>query len=101
MVDCKALNVVQLIHEPPGWQTGARDFEFSRSTMEANWALGRAAVEAAMKDGHLLAQSIAEGRSESFAVPAAQLRPQAVDLTCTSPPLEQRNSPETHNHNRH
>src|SRR3546814_11048747 len=38
MVDCKALNVVQLIHEPPGWQTGARHSEFSRSTMEANWA---------------------------------------------------------------
>src|SRR3546814_5356840 len=66
MVDCKALNVVQLIHEPPGWQTGVRDFEFSRSTMEANRALGRAAVDAAMKDGHLLAASIAEGRSESF-----------------------------------
>jgi len=78
MVDCRALNVVQLIHEPPSWQTGARDFEFSRSTMEANWALGRAAVEAAMKDGHLLAQSIAEGRSESFAVQSNELRPKAT-----------------------
>src|SRR3546814_9236365 len=78
MVDCRALNVVQLIHEPPSWQTGARDFEFSRSTMEANWALGRAAVEAAMKGGHLLAQSIAEGRSESFAAQADELRPKAV-----------------------
>ena len=78
MVDCRSLNVVQLIHEPPSWQTGARDFEFSRSTMEANWALGRAAVEAAMKDGHLLAQSIAEGRSESFAVHADELRPKVV-----------------------
>lgn len=77
MVDCKALNVVQLIHQPPAWQTGARDFEFSRSTMEANWALGRAAVEAAMKDGHLLAESIAEGRSDSFAVQADLLRPKA------------------------
>lgn len=78
MVDCRALNVVQLIHEPPSWQTGARDFEFSRSTMEANWALGRAAVEAAMKDGHVLAQSIAEGRSESFAVQSNELRPKAT-----------------------
>src|SRR3546814_7785351 len=34
MVESKALNVVQLIHEPPAWPTGARDFEFSRSTME-------------------------------------------------------------------
>lgn len=75
MVDCKALNVVQLIHEPPPWQTGARDFEFSRSTMEVNWALGRAAVEAAMKDGHLLAESIAEGRSDSFAVQPDGLKP--------------------------
>lgn len=77
MVDCKALNVVQLIHQPPVWQTGARDFEFSRSTMEVNWALGRAAVEAAMKDGHLLADSIAEGRSGSFAVQSDALRPKA------------------------
>ena len=77
MIDAKALNVVQLIHQPPPWQTGARDFEFSRSTMEANWALGRAAVEAAMKDGHLLAESIAEGRSDSFAVQSGDLRPKA------------------------
>lgn len=75
MVDSKALNVVQLIHQPPAWQTGARDFEFSRSSMEANWAQGRAAVEAAMKDGHLLAESIAEGRSDSFAVQSNALRP--------------------------
>lgn len=77
MTDSKALNVVQLIHQPPAWQTGARDFEFSRSTMEVNWALGRAAVEAAMKDGHLLAESIAEGRSDSFAVQSGDLRPKA------------------------
>lgn len=77
MVDRKALNVVQLIHEPPSWQTGARDFEFSRSTMEVNWALGGAAVEAVMKDGHLLAESIAEGRSDSFALQSDALRPKA------------------------
>lgn len=75
MIDAKALNVVQLIHEPSAWQTGARDFEFSRASMESNWALGRAAVEAAMKDGHLLAESVAEGRSNSFAVQADALRP--------------------------
>jgi NTE family protein len=78
MVERKALNVVQLVHQPPAWQTGARDFEFSRATMEVNWALGRAAVEAAMKDGHLLADSIAEGRSESFAVQAGGLHPKAI-----------------------
>jgi NTE family protein len=77
MINCKALNLVQLIHEPPAWQTGARDFEFSRATMEANWALGHAAVEAVMKDGHLLAESIAEGRSDSFAVQSNALRPKA------------------------
>ncbi|MBO9696179.1 MAG: patatin-like phospholipase family protein [Sphingopyxis sp.] len=77
MVDCKALNLVQLIHQPPVWQTGARDFEFSRSTMEVNWALGRDAVEAAMKDGHLLADSIAEGRSDSFAVQPDGLKPKS------------------------
>ncbi len=81
MVDRKALNVVQLIHEPPSWQTGARDFEFSRSTMEVNWALGGAAVEAVMNNGHLLAESIAEGRSESFALQSDTLRPKAdLDL---------------------
>ena len=75
MVDCKALNVVQLVHNPLKWQTGARDFEFSRAGVEANWAQGRAAVEAAMQDGHLLAESIAEGRSNSFAVRAGGLTP--------------------------
>ena len=30
-----------------------------------------------MKDGHLLAESIAEGRSDSFAVQADLLRPKA------------------------
>ena len=81
MIDSKALNVVQLIHEPPKWQTGARDFEFSRSSMEVNWDLGRAAVEAAMKDGHLLAESIAEGRSDSFAVQSDALKPkQATEI---------------------
>jgi NTE family protein len=69
---------VQLVHQPPAWQTGARDFEFSRATLVVNWALGRAAVEAAMKDGHLLADSIAEGRSESFAVQAGGLHPKAI-----------------------
>lgn len=77
IVECKALNVVQLVHQPTAWQTGARDFEFSRDTMKVNWALGRAAVEAAMKDGHLLAESIAEGRSESFSVRSDELRPKA------------------------
>src|SRR3546814_10858603 len=56
LLHCKALNVVQLIHESPVWQIGARDFEFSRSTMEANSAPGSAAFEAAMTDGHLLAE---------------------------------------------
>ena len=64
-----------LIPKPPAWQTGARDFEFSRSTMEVNWALGRSAVEAAMKEGQLLAESIAEGRSDSFTVQSDMLRP--------------------------
>lgn len=75
MVNTTALNVVQLIHQPPSWQTGARDFEFSRSSMEVNWALGHAAVEEAMKDGHLLAESIAEGRSDSFVLQSEALRP--------------------------
>lgn len=85
MVDCKALNVVQLIHQPPAWQTGARDFEFSRATMDANWALGRAAVEASLKDGHLLAESIAEGRSDSFAIEAGGLQPKSAHAVSPSP----------------
>lgn len=78
MVNSKALNVVQLVHEPSAWQTGARDFEFSRSSMEANWQMGHAAVEDVMKDGHLLAESIAEGRSNSFSIQSEALRPKPV-----------------------
>ncbi len=78
MLNTHALNVVQLIHQPPSWQTGARDFDFSHTSMEVNWALGHAAVEEAMKDGHLLAESIAEGRSDSFVVQSEALRPKSI-----------------------
>jgi NTE family protein len=43
--------------------------------MEVNWALGHQAVEAAMKDGHLLAESVAEARSGSFALQSNMLKP--------------------------
>ena len=66
MVNCKALNLVQLIHRPPVWQTGARDFEFSRDTMETNWELGRQAVKETISHGELIAENIHAGRTDSF-----------------------------------
>lgn len=66
LVNCKALNLVQLIHRPFDWQTGARDFEFSRATMETNWQLGRQAVSETIRHGALIAENIHAGRTDAF-----------------------------------
>ena len=62
-----AVNVVHLIYRTRPWESGARDFEFSRTTMLDHWAQGRAAVAAVIAKGNeLLASNINEGRSATF-----------------------------------
>lgn len=67
MVAENAVNIVHLIYRTRAWESGARDFEFSRATMLDHWAQGRAAVAAVIAKGdQLLASNIASGRSAAF-----------------------------------
>jgi len=62
-----AVNIVHLIYRTRPWESGARDFEFSRSTMLDHWAQGRAAVAAVIAKGNeLIASNINDGRSATF-----------------------------------
>ena len=62
----RAVNVVHLIYRAHGWEGGARDFEFSRASMEHHWAEGRAAIAETMKKDSLLARNIIDGRTAAF-----------------------------------
>lgn len=66
MLDCGAVNIVHLIYRSRNWESGARDFEFSRSTMLDHWAQGRDAVEEVMHKGELIARNILDGKSATF-----------------------------------
>ena len=66
MVTDGAVNIVQLIYKLQDWESGARDFEFSRSTMLDHWAQGKQAVDNTMKSGEILAQNILDGKTASF-----------------------------------
>ena len=67
MVDDSAVNIVHLIYRTRAWESGARDFEFSRSTMLDHWAQGRGAVAAVIAKGNrLIAENISSGKSASF-----------------------------------
>jgi NTE family protein len=62
-----AVNIVHLIYRTRPWESGARDFEFSRTTMLDHWAQGRGAVAAVIAKGNeLIASNINEGRSATF-----------------------------------
>ena len=61
-----AVNVVHLIYRKHGWEGGARDFEFSRESMEHHWAEGVAAIAATMRHDALLARNIVDGKTAAF-----------------------------------
>lgn len=61
-----AVNVVHLIYRKHGWEGGARDFEFSRATMEHHWAEGLAAIAETMRHDALLARNIVDGKTAAF-----------------------------------
>jgi NTE family protein len=66
LLDDGAVNIVHLIYRSRAWESGARDFEFSRATMVDHWQQGREAVESAMHKGDLLARNILDGTSAAF-----------------------------------
>lgn len=63
---CGAVNIVHFIYRSHAWESGARDFEFSRATMLDHWAQGHEAVEGVMCKGDLIAQNIIDGKSSTF-----------------------------------
>lgn len=67
MLDLGSINIVHLIYRARNWESGARDFEFSRATMVDHWTQGRDSVEAVIsKGGDLLARNLLDGRSSTF-----------------------------------
>ena len=60
------MNIVHLIYRKHGWEGGARDFEFSRDTMEHHWREGLAALAETMRHDALLARNIVDGRTAAF-----------------------------------
>lgn len=66
-IDVGAVNIVHLIYRSRAWESGARDFEFSRPTMLDHWAQGRTALADVIRKGdRLLARNIVNGKSASF-----------------------------------
>ena len=76
MIDEGAVNIVHLIYRSRAWESGARDFEFSRSTMLDHWKQGREAVAAVIEQGNqLITRNIVSGRSASFDLaPTGQIK---------------------------
>ncbi|WP_093080969.1 DUF3734 domain-containing protein [Sphingobium sp. AP50] len=66
MLDGGSVNIVHLIYRSRNWESGAKDFEFSRSTMLDHWSQGRDAVEEVMHKGDLIARNILDGKSATF-----------------------------------
>lgn len=66
LVQDNAVNIVHLIYNVQKWESGMRDFEFSRATMDMHWEQGIKAVQAAMKKGDILAQNIMDGKTAAF-----------------------------------
>lgn len=66
LLDNGSVNIVHLIYRSRAWESGARDFEFSRATMLDHWQQGRDAVDGVMCKGDLIASNILDGTSAAF-----------------------------------
>ncbi|MET0370913.1 MAG: patatin-like phospholipase family protein [Sphingobium sp.] len=65
-LDRGSVNIVHLIYRSRNWESGAKDFEFSRATMLDHWTQGREAVGEVMHQGDLIARNIMDGNSATF-----------------------------------
>ncbi|MEZ5709747.1 MAG: patatin-like phospholipase family protein [Blastomonas sp.] len=66
LLNDNAINIVHLIYKAQKWESGARDFEFSRTTMMHHWSQGRKAVDSVVAKGGLLARNILDGKTAAF-----------------------------------
>ncbi|HEX7873353.1 MAG TPA: DUF3734 domain-containing protein [Sphingobium sp.] len=72
IIDRGSLNVVHLIYRGREWESGAKDFEFSRRTMLDHWQQGGQAVAQVIETGNrLITQNILNGKSATFDLQAA------------------------------
>jgi NTE family protein len=55
------ISMVQLIHHRNRWETWARDFEFSRQSMENSWRSGHEAMARRLRRGRLAARDFLTG----------------------------------------
>ena len=67
VIETGAANIVHLIYRSRAWESGARDFEFSRMAMLDHWTQGHEALAAFVARGNrLLARNILDGKSATF-----------------------------------
>lgn len=62
----KPVHLVQLVNRADPWMTGARDYEFSRRTMEGHWAAGRDAFGEAISGSAVIARDILDGSTAAY-----------------------------------
>ena len=60
------VSIVQLIYRRNDWESWARDFEFSRQSVEAYWRSGREAMERKMQRRRLAARDLVTGEFAAF-----------------------------------
>ncbi len=80
MVGEGAVNIVHLIYRTRAWESGARDFEFSRRTMQDHWQQGCEAVSSVIGKGNqLIARNVISGKSASFDIaPSGQIKEKQI-----------------------
>lgn len=66
LIHDNAVNIVHLIYQADAWESGARDFEFSRGSMRHHWDRGLDAVEGVVEKGGVLARNIIDGKTAAF-----------------------------------
>jgi NTE family protein len=55
------VSMVQLVHHRSRWESWARDFEFSRQSMENSWRSGHEAMTRRLRRGRLVARDFVTG----------------------------------------
>ena len=60
------VSIVQLTYRRNGWESWARDFEFSRQSVEGYWRSGQAAMARKMRQRRLMARDLVTGEAIAF-----------------------------------
>src|SRR3546814_21201160 len=82
----RAVNVVHLIYRAHGWEGGARDFEFSRGSMEHHRAEGCAAIAETLNKGALPTRHTTAAKTAASALAKSTGPPCSSQATPTTSP---------------